>query len=191
MSEHPEQVLHWFTRARRFPRLIGKAPGGGAYPGGPYTMAQVIGASVFFVAGQQTQGLWGQWGFWIDNLILLAATVGVLFALRLFKPGGRDPFSTVIAVLRVASGPKYGRYQGRRIRLGRPHLVSHRVNAQVAPPATSTEVVDPDPVVLALEQSAQEPSSVSTEPAAAVGAGPVRGEDTVVAQLLAHVRTSG
>ena len=60
--EDQHEVVKWYTRARRFPQLIGKTPDGARLWGGPYTYTQVIVAAVVIVVGIQTAGLWGQFG---------------------------------------------------------------------------------------------------------------------------------
>lgn len=153
----PQEVLRWYTRARRIPRLIGKAPGGGHYPGGPYTLTQAGGAATVLLGGQGTMDLWGRFGFWGNNLGLLGATILTLIALRFVKPGGRDPVSTALAVVRLANGPTWGRHRGRAVCGGarRPVQVRHRINARVpargrlSPPSpgpeSSTGPVAPSP----------------------------------------------
>ncbi|MGH3659301.1 MAG: hypothetical protein ACRDUA_21845, partial [Micromonosporaceae bacterium] len=44
-AEPTRLIGHCYTKARRFPLVIGKLPGGGRIPGGPYSLHQ-IGAMV-------------------------------------------------------------------------------------------------------------------------------------------------
>lgn len=175
----PQEVLRWYTRARRIPRLIGKAPGGGHYPGGPYTLAQAGGAAIVLLGGQATMSLWGRFGFWGNNIGLAVATILTLVALRFVKPGGRDPVTAAIAVLRLARGPSWGRYRGKPVRSGakRPVVVHHRIHARV--PSRS-----------GLSTAAAAPGPGHTDPPTP---GPAAGGNaarppaaTVVQQLLRH-----
>lgn len=175
----PQEVLRWYTRARRIPRLIGKAPGGGHYPGGPYTLTQAGGAAVVLLGGQATMDIWGRFGFWGNNLGLLAATALTLFALRFVKPGGRDPVSAAMAVLRLASGPVWGRHLGRAVSAGsrRPVRVRHRINARVPDRPGSGAAQTPE-----TEPGAAPPPSVQAPAVVPVAAR--RPAASVVQQLL-------
>lgn len=152
----PQEVLRWYTRARRIPRLIGKAPGGGHYPGGPYTLTQAAGAAVVLLGGQATMSIWGRFGFWGNNGALVVAVVLTLVALRFVKPGGRDPVTAAMAMLALTGAPTWGKQGGRPVRGGapRPVLVRHRINARVPdrpglrhprPPAQQPEQPAPAP----------------------------------------------
>ena len=65
------EVVKWYTRARRFPQLIGKTPDGATIWGGPYTYTQVIAGVAFIVIGSKTTWLWGHFGLLGNALILV------------------------------------------------------------------------------------------------------------------------
>lgn len=138
--EHPNtaDVAKFFTRGVKFPRLIGTTADGTRIPGGPYTMLQAVGGLLAFGAAQGTKALWSN-GSLISDLIVLAAVTGcVVYALRFVRVGGRNPASVLIGVLGVLSQPKYGRLQGRRVRVRRPHGVRGVVRTLALPdPATA------------------------------------------------------
>ena len=70
------EVVRWYTRARRFPKLIGKTPGGEKIWGGPYTLMQfIVGASVFFIS-VKTRDLWGNFGVVGDIALAGGASIG-------------------------------------------------------------------------------------------------------------------
>lgn len=52
------EVVKWYTKARRFPQLLGRAPDGTRIPFGPYTMTQAIGAGAVIFAAKVLSGLW-------------------------------------------------------------------------------------------------------------------------------------
>lgn len=175
-TNEPGEVLRWYTRARKIPRFVGKAPGGGRYPGGPYTITQAVGGSAVLMIGQQTMGVWGHFGLLPNLLILAVAVTGTLFGLRLVKPGGRDPVSAAVALVGVSTCGRWGRQAGRKLAPSRPHQVRHRVNACLAgggPVLTVTDPATPQGPLVAV-------------PDACVSAAADR---TVVGQLLAQVRT--
>lgn len=180
----PQEVLRWYTRARRIPRLIGKAPGGGHYPGGPYTLTQAGGAAVVLLGGQATMDLWGRFGFWGNNIGLAIATVLTLVGLRFVKPGGRDPVTAAVAVLRLLHGPRWGRQCGKPVCGGakRPVLVRHRINARIpSRPELSDPGPGPDPGFALVDPGPDRANDAQLgRPAAAA---------TVVQQLLRNTTT--
>lgn len=165
-SAEPQRVLRWYTRARRVPRFIGRAPGGGHYPGGPYTLTQAAGAAGVLILGQSTMSVWGQFGFIGNNVIVIVAVIATLVALKFVKQGGRDPVTAAWSVVSLTASPSWGRQAGRPVRLPRGSTrVTQRVNAQIpdrvqaqaAPlgqPARAAEAVAP-------VQAGPETSSVS------------------------------
>lgn len=142
----PPDVLRWYTLGRRLQRMIGKAPGGGHYPGGPYTMVQATGAAVVCIVGAFTMRFWGQWWSGLTSYaILFTLTLGTLFALRLVKSGGRNPLSALFGVVSVLSGPRHGRYAGRSVKARRAHQVRHHVI--IATPRPDPAAAQPAPLV--------------------------------------------
>lgn len=129
-------VLRWYTLGRRLQRMIGKAPGGGHYPGGPYTMVQATGAAVVCIVGAVTMRFWGRWWNGLTSYaVLFTLTLATLFALRLVKAGGRNPLSALSGVVSVLSGPQHGRYAGRSVKARRSHTVRHHILVATPCPA--------------------------------------------------------
>ena len=128
-SQHSNvEVMRWFTGARNIQLLIGKPPGGGTYPGGPYTVTQVLGAAGFFLVAQITQPVWGMWSWLVNNVILAIGTLAVLFGLRVVKPGGRNPVMAATSILAAATASTTPRFGGKPIQYRRPYQVR---NAQI------------------------------------------------------------
>ena len=73
-------ALKWYTRARKFPQLIGRTPDGTRIPGGPYTYTQVAAGVVTAVVLAQTTWLWAHGGLILNATIFIGATVGAVFA---------------------------------------------------------------------------------------------------------------
>lgn len=135
MSTSPE-VMKWFTRARRFPQLIGRTPDGARIPGGPYTVTQVVGAGAVLFVGTRTMGLWAHYGLLSNAVILASVTFAIVFGLGKIPVGSRNPLSVSSGALRALSAPPTGRVAGRPVRLRRPHQVRHQlVTLLPAPPA--------------------------------------------------------
>ena len=135
MSTSPE-VMKWFTRARRFPQLIGRTPDGARIPGGPYTVTQVVGAGAVLFLGTQTMGLWAHYGLLSNAFILATVTFAVVFGLGKIPVGSRNPLSVFSGALRALSAPPTGRLAGRPVRLRRPHQVRHQLVTLLPTPAS-------------------------------------------------------
>ena len=152
MSERDQthEVVKWYTRARRFPQLIGKTPDGARIWGGPYTYTQVIGAVVVLVVGTKTVGLWGHFGLIGNALTLLGVAYGTTLALGRMPIGSRNPIAVGSGLIRALSASSSGNVGGRPVRIRRPHRASTRV---VINPAAPTLAL-PAPVA----STASEPS---------------------------------
>lgn len=167
-------VVRWFTPIKRFQRLIGKSPGGGYYPGGPYTILQFVGAAAVVVLGEATVGVWGRFGWITDNAAILVVAVTVLFALGFVKSGGRNPVAAGVAIGAALAAPANGEYNGHRIRTPRPVTVRHRINALTVDPQEIVDALEADPAALAArkeavpasEEEAEAPAKQVTPPAA-------------------------
>ncbi|MDN5798172.1 MAG: hypothetical protein L0H79_20830 [Intrasporangium sp.] len=137
MSERDQthEVVKWYTRARRFPQLIGKTPDGARIWGGPYTYTQVIGAVVVLVAGTKTVGIWGQFGLIGNALTLLGVAYGTTLALGRMPIGSRNPVAVGSGLIRALSASSSGNVGGRPVRIRRPHRASTRVVINPGAPA--------------------------------------------------------
>jgi hypothetical protein len=154
VSSHEEtyEVVKWYTRARRFPQLIGKTPDGAKLWGGPYTYTQVVGAAIVLVVGVSSVGLWGQFGLIANAVILLSSAYGTAVLLGRLPVGSRNPLRVGEGVVRALSSPTHGNFAGRSVRIRRPHRVPTRlIISQVAPhqfdvpnnPPSTAAPVDP------------------------------------------------
>ncbi|MDP3893615.1 hypothetical protein [Nocardioides sp.] len=124
-DESTHDTVRWYTRARRFPQLIGRTPDGTKLPGGPYTITQAVGAGLVLFVGINTMGMWASYGLIGNTLLLLAVTYAVVFVLGRLPLGSRSPISVCTGVLRATTSPRTGKVAGRPIRLRRPHKVQH------------------------------------------------------------------
>lgn len=127
------EVVKWYTRARRFPQLIGKTPDGATIWGGPYTYTQVIAGVLLIVIGSKTTWLWGHFGLIGNALILLGATYGLVLLLGRMPIGARNPLSVGAGALRALSSPAQGHLAGGPVRIRRPHRVRSRIVIGDAP----------------------------------------------------------
>lgn len=142
------EVVKWYTRARRFPQLIGKTPDGATIWGGPYTYTQVIGGVACLVIGSKTTWLWGHFGLVVNALILLGVAYGLVLLLGRLPIGSRNPMSVSVGVLRSLSSPTQGHLGGAPLRIRRPRLARSRlvINHDVPSLAEIQARRDPEPV---------------------------------------------
>jgi hypothetical protein len=131
------EVVKWYTRARKFPQLIGRTPDGAKIWGGPYTITQAIGLGLTLLVGANTMSLWGGSGVVGNAFILWIAAVGVVIVLGRLPVGARNPIAVVAGAVRALTAPQYGRLGGKPVRLRRPHQVRHRVVVLIQEPDTT------------------------------------------------------
>lgn len=151
-EEHGPDIVKWYTRARKFPQLIGRTPDGANLPGGPYTITQAVAAGVILFVGLNTMSLWARFGF-IGNIVLLTAvTVVVVWTLGRIPVGSRSPVSVVSGLARAFAAPTNGRLAGRAVRIPRPRQLRHRVVFAVdqhLEPASATGPAEAIPLIRA------------------------------------------
>ncbi|MFD5785339.1 TcpE family conjugal transfer membrane protein [Streptomyces sp. NPDC127037] len=137
MSEQPADgkvlVGHSYTRARKHPLVIGKLPGGGRIPGGPYTITQIITMAGVFVLLLLVRDLWAFFG--IGNaLVMVIVPWGLAWLMRYARMDGRDPARALLGLLTYSTSPPGGRLAGRPQRTFKTKLVTGRVTINVRPP---------------------------------------------------------
>lgn len=156
------EVVKWYTRARRFPRLVGRTHTGGKIWGGPYTITQVVGAVVVVITMLNTTSLWARGTVFTNVAILAGITYAVVFALGKMPPDARNPLSVLAGAAGALLTPGQGRQGGQPLRAMRPQRLRARIAVQ---PAT-----DQRPSLVA---PAAAPAAAPV-PAAAPGPGPLR-----------------
>lgn len=140
MNQTPAtEVVKWYTRARKFPQLIGRTPDGMKLWGGPYTITQACGFGLVLFVGLNTMWLWASFGFVGNFLVLAAVAVGVVVGLGRIPVGSRSPLSVASGAWKAVASPQHGRLGGRPVRLRKPHRLQHTVVVQL------TDVSEPQP----------------------------------------------
>ena len=114
------EVARDYTKARKFPQLIGRTPDGMRIPGGPYTIVEAVGVGLTLFVGYETMWLWARFGFFGNLLVLGSVTLGVWFVLHRIPLGSRPPTSVATGALNSVTRPRNGAVAGKAIRLPRP-----------------------------------------------------------------------
>ncbi len=142
MSESPStDVVKWYTRARKFPQLIGRTPDGMKLWGGPYTITQAVGFGLVLFVGLNTMSLWASFGFIGNFFVLACVAASVVFGLGRIPVGSRSPLSVATGAWKAIASPRNGRIGGKPVRIRRPHRLHHTVLVQLAPsPDTATDL---------------------------------------------------
>ncbi|MEU2024273.1 TcpE family conjugal transfer membrane protein [Streptomyces sp. NPDC016469] len=122
-----------YTRARKHPLVIGKLPGGGRIPGGPYTITQIVTMVVVFVLLLGLRDLWAFFGLG-NALVLVAVPWGLAWLMRYARMDGRDPARALLGLLAYGTSPPGGRLAGRPQRTFKTKLVTGRVTVNVRLP---------------------------------------------------------
>ncbi|TDC48322.1 hypothetical protein E1212_21660 [Jiangella ureilytica] len=200
------ETVKYYTRARKFPQLLGRMPDGTKIPGGPYTVQQLIAAIIIIVVGGLTIDTWGVFGVFGNVALLFGTAFGAVFLIGRLPMNGRNPLYALLGLYRVVNAPASGRYQGRPVKFRRPRRVRHRTNVYLGPlpgtdpwaglePGTAvaaggTELPAglPDGLRLRLERTPppldEAPDQpVAPEPVAAAATGPLSGVQALLALL--------
>lgn len=188
-SPAPEQeILRWYTRALRIPRLIGKLPSGERIKGGPYRQSQVVGAGAILVVGEQTMRWWGHWGFFGNWAALLLAAAAVGIATKYVPIGTVTPLVMAGGALGQASRVRSGLWCGHRVQLPRQSRLRSRVT--LTPTVLPTQPTAP-PTTSRATPVADTPARPRAVSSARVPATPAGGFVDVESKLAALIGTTG
>lgn len=184
MSASEELVGHSYTRARKHPLVVGKLPGAGRLPGGPYTITQIVTMVVAFGLLVVTREVWAHFGV-MNFLIMIAFPWGLAWVLRYARMDGRDPARALRSLFTYSSAPAEGRLSGRPQRTTRPRLaqgactVHARTESRGQPATTGVSAPVRKPVL----RNAVPPTPEPIPAAAPAGAGARTGLQSLLASL--------
>jgi hypothetical protein len=192
-DEKQTEVARFYTRSRRFPRLIGRLHDGTKIPGGPYTVTQGIVAAVLLALGLVTRGLWGTGTVLVEiPTVLLVAWGGAWGAGRL-PTTRRNVGSILLGAVGAVFSPAAGKYQKQTVRLRPRHYAGG--TAVISGVTTTSTTTHPEPaatakLALAAAPGVVEEADASVAELVPVGATPARTPVTGVERLLGQARGS-
>lgn len=155
-------VVKWYTRARKFPQLLGRFADGNKIPGGPYTITQAFGAGGVLLLAKNTTSIWAQYGLLGNAALLASVAYGVVLALGRVPPGARNPMSILAGIAHAVCAPRQGRIAGRPVRMRRPRRVQHRIVIRHPAPIGTAATA---PTTARQPEPAPAPASVARPPA--------------------------
>lgn len=155
-------VVKWYTRARKFPQLIGKTPDGTRLWGGPYTVSQLVGGGSVAFIGLRTMSLWADFGLLGNLLFLGLLTYGTVLLLGRIPVGSRNPLAVAAGTYRAVAAPATGRLGGRPVRIRRPHKLQHRLVLAIDDLPTLAPASAPEPSTTTQPAPERQPSPAPT-----------------------------
>lgn len=121
MSEN-SIICRTYTTARRHPKVVGVISGWRMpFPSTNAQLGVFLGTAILLV---KTRPLWGLVvpGF-LQVLFMVGVPVAGWWAVRYWRPDGRDPLKASLGILTYLSRPRHGRHNGRATRAPRPILM--------------------------------------------------------------------
>ncbi|MCX5216193.1 hypothetical protein OG689_44465 [Kitasatospora sp. NBC_00240] len=158
-------IGHSYTRARKHPLVVGKLPGAGRIPGGPYTVTQVVTMVVAFGVLATTRAIWAHFGL-MDIVIMVAVPWGLAWVLRYARLDGRDPARALRSLLVYISTPTAGRLAGQPQGALRTRIALGRCTVRPRPQAGSESAEKPRPATRQTGTAPTPPGPKQKSPAA-------------------------
>jgi hypothetical protein len=197
MSDEKQQqteVARFYTRSRKFPRLIGRLHDGTKIPGGPYTVTQGIVAAVLLALGLVTRGLWGTGTILVDIPIVLLVAWGGAWGAGRLPATRRNVASILLGAFGAVFSPAAGKYQEQTVRLRPPHCAGGTTTISGTAAASTTTrpqtTGTPAPVVPTPAIAAVEETPAAAAELVSAGTASARTPVTGVERLLAQARGS-
>ncbi|MGW4894573.1 hypothetical protein ACWEQL_20205 [Kitasatospora sp. NPDC004240] len=162
-----ELIGHSYTRARKHPLVVGKLPGAGRIPGGPYTVTQIVTMVVAFGFLAATRAIWAHFGL-MDIVIMVTVPWGLAWVLRYARLDGRDPARAIRSLLVYVSTPAAGRLAGRPQHVPRRGIAIGQCTVRERPAGDSPPVRQPQLTTAPPPKTVPAPAKRTTKaPAAA------------------------
>lgn len=147
------EVARFYTRSRRFPKVIGRLHDGTRIPGGPYTITQAVVGGIVVMIALTTRAQWGTGTIIVDLPLCLLIAWGAAWGAGRIPITRRNLVSVIVGGVTAVLRPFEGRYKEQTFRLRPPHYAGGKaaiatthqspaapiaVPAVVAPPQIKT-----------------------------------------------------
>lgn len=157
------EVIRWYTRARKFPKFVGKVGfSDRPLPGGPFPVAGVVGFVLAFLVGAQTMGMWGMGSLVVNGFVVFGVSAASGFVAGKLAVGGRNPLMVIQGAWRALAASRFGEFAGRSARVPRSQRVGSRFNTHT-PHHPQTPAPDEEPEPTSPEED-NEPASPEQYP---------------------------
>ncbi|WP_417541363.1 hypothetical protein [Microbacterium maritypicum] len=168
-----EEIAGFYTRSRKFPKMIGRLTDGTRIWGGPYTFTQAgVGGVVLLILLTTRNHLWST-GFVLFDLALAAGVSWCVIKVVGYIPTfRRNLVSVFVDAVSAMFKPRGGTYQGKAVKLAQPHQAVGKTtllapSARPEPATEHIEVAAPTPApVVAEKPQAPAPTLVHAHDAA-------------------------
>lgn len=129
-GDREPEVVRWYTAGWRIPTLIGKTARGERLPGGPYTVAQLVGAVAMAAGCIVTAPLWKTDNLVLNVFVVVMLSGGTLVLLGRYRGSPRMLLAAARGLRMLLLAPALGVWGGREIRA--PRRARLRRGAQLA-----------------------------------------------------------
>lgn len=143
------EIARFYTRSRRFPKMIGRMHDGTKIPGGPYTITQAAIGAILFLIAITTRAQWGTGSILIDLPICVGVAWGAAWGAGRIPSTRRNLLSVLIGGLAAMFKPAAGQYQGIPFRPRGPHKATGHVHfgTDITVPAADQAIAAEEPEI--------------------------------------------
>lgn len=182
-----EEIARFYTRSRRFPKMIGQMNDGSRIPGGPYTLTQIgVGGAVLLVMLVTRGLLWSTGEILLDLLLTASVAFAVTWLVGRLPMTRRNLLFAFLDAAAATFQPFGGKYQGQVIRLAAPHAAGGTAMRALSPeraPVPETTVQSTQPAVVKPERSRSQRRDKVPTPVTTSQGHPVTGVERLLAQV--------
>ncbi len=182
-NQQPE-VARFYTRSRKFPRLIGRLHDGTKIPGGPYTVTQGVVFAVLLALALITRGLWGNVSILLYFPVAVAVAWGAAWLVGRLPATRRNVASLIYGVITAATSPVAGKYKDQPVKIAPPHFAGGTTMIRYASAPIEPRTPAPiEPSIQPAPEPIPAPAAIEHEPSAAPAERlPVSGVERLLAQ---------
>lgn len=125
-TEQSRRPARFYTRARKFPRMVGRLPEGTRIWGGPYTFTQIVSGVLVAIVALFMRPLWGTGSILVDLGILIGVLWGSAYLTGKIPLTNLNPAVLVANALHGFSTPRQGTFKGAPIKVTAAHRSTTR-----------------------------------------------------------------